>query len=155
MDPSEFRAVLDDRPLHETAASAWCDAADIDVVWWCSEGPAPDEETLDGLPAPLLPMSPIDIAAASREAPADGLRVLILVDAISMLRQAIRLGLPPMRLVVANYISDENGRRLSPEVSLDRDDHRQLAELFALGFEVILQSRPNVTPRPLPHPEAG
>jgi mannose/fructose/N-acetylgalactosamine-specific phosphotransferase system component IIB len=155
MDPSEFRVVLDDRQLHETAVSAWCSAADIDVVWWCSDGPPPDEETLDGLPAPLLPMSPIDIAAASREAPADGLRVLIVIDAIALLGQAVRLGLPPMRLIVASYSSDESGRRLSSEVSLDPSDHRRLADLFALGFEVILQSRPNVTPRPLPLVEAG
>lgn len=155
MDPSEFRVILDDRPLHETAAAAWCDAADIDVVWWCTTAQQTDAETLDSLPAPVLLMSPIDVAAASREAPSDGLRVLILVDDIALLLQAIRLGLPPMRLVVANYSSDANGRRLSPEVSLDPNDHRNLAGLFAQGFELILQSRPNVTPRPLPHPEAS
>ena len=155
MDPSEFRVVLDDRLLHETAAAAWCDAGDIDVVWWCTYAQQTDAETLDSLPAPVLLMSPIDVAAASREAPSDGLRVLILVDDIALLLQTIRLGLPPMRLVVANYSSDANGRRLSPEVSLDPDDHRHLASLFAQGFELILQSRPNVTARPLPHPEAG
>jgi mannose/fructose/N-acetylgalactosamine-specific phosphotransferase system component IIB len=155
MDPSEFRVILDDRPLHETAVAAWCDAADIDVVWWCTTAQSAEAETLDALPAPVLLMSPIDVAAASLEAPTAGLRVLILVDDIATLLQAIRLGLPPMRLVVANYASDANGRRLSPEVSLDLDDHRQLASLFSQGFELILQSRPNVTPRPLPHPEAS
>ena len=155
MDPSEFRVILDDRPLHETAVSAWCDAADIDVVWWCTTAQSAEAETLDALPAPVLLMSPIDVAAASLEAPTAGLRVLILVDDIATLLQAIRLGLPPMRLVVANYSSDANGRRLSPEVSLDPDDHRHLAGLYAQGFELILQSRPNVTARPLPHPEAS
>ena len=155
MDPSEFRVILDDRLLHETAAAAWCDAGDIDVIWWCTTARQADAETLDSLPAPVLLMSPIEVAAASLEAPTAGLRVLILVDDIVTLLQAIRLGLPPMRLVVANFSSESNGRRISPEVSLDPEDHRQLASLFTQGFELILQSRPNVTPRPLPHPEAS
>lgn len=155
MDPSEFRIVLDDRPLHETAVAAWCEAADIDVVWWCSDRPADPEGFHGMLPAPLIAMSAIDVAAASREAPAEGLRVLIVADALPLLMQAIRLGLPPMRLVVAGYASASGARRLSSEVSLDEADHLSLAGLFAQGFEVILQTRPNVTPRPLPMPDAG
>jgi hypothetical protein len=58
MDPSEFRVILDDRPLHETAVAAWCDAADIDVVWWCTTAQSAEAETLDALPAPVLLMSP-------------------------------------------------------------------------------------------------
>ena len=155
MDPSEFRIVLDGRPLHETAVAAWCEAADIDLIWWCSDRPANPEDFHDSLPAPLIPMSPIDVAAASLEAPSEGLRVLIVADALTLLLQAVRRGLPPMRLVVAGYASAHDARRLSPEVSLDTSDHAELAGLFAQGFEVILQTRPNVTPRPLPMPDAG
>lgn len=136
---------VDDRGLSRVSEEIWTPYLDVDVIWTTAELDE-DEELLNGA-VPVLELSAADVAALSSEMTQDAGRVLTLFASLDEVAEAAEFGLPPRRITVVHYLS-EDGVRVAPNVFLSTRDDAIIQSLVARGFGIVLQALPNVTGRP-------
>lgn len=123
-------------------------ALDADVVWFI--GPladGPDDEQAREL-VPVVPLSPMDVAAILAEPSDDESVVLVLFCTAEALRDAAMMGLPAAEVTIVALGGDDATTRLSAEVHVTAADIDALSLVEQRGFTFELQPLPNVTERP-------
>lgn len=137
---------IDDRGLSRPILEFWVPALSIDVIW--TTGKTLDAEIdLNAEGSPALELSPADIAALSSEFTDEQGHVLVVIDSLAALQDAIDFGLEVPEVTIVHHVKT-NGERVGPSASFTREDIRQVEHMARRGLKFFIQPIPNVTARP-------
>lgn len=144
--------VIDDRGLSRPIRELWVHALSIDVIWTTGKTNA-EEIDLNQEASPALELSPADIAALSSEFSDEKGHVLVIIDNLTALQEAVDYGLEINEVTIVHHLSDD-GERVGPGASFSHDDLEIVKGLVRRGLKFFIQPIPNVTARPWKGSEA-
>jgi|GEM_PF-4376534 len=138
--------LIDDRGLSRPIRELWVRALNIDVIWTTGKISA-DEIDLNAETSPALELSPADIAALSSEFTDDKGHVLVVIDSLQSLQEAVDFGLEIDEVTIVHHLNPE-GERIGPNAFFSEEDLEVVKRLVRRGLKFYLQAIPNVTARP-------
>lgn len=144
--------VIDDRGLSRPIRELWVHALNIDVIWTTGTISA-EEIDLAKESSPALELSPADIAALSSEFSDDQGHVLVVIDRLAALQEAIDFGLEIDEVTIVHHLNPE-GERVGPHAFFSAEDLEIVQRLVRRGLKFFIQAIPNVTARPWKGSEA-
>lgn len=143
---------IDDRRLSRPIREIWTEALNIDVIWTTGDGTA-NALDLQEEGSPALELSPADIAALSTEFSDNQGHVLVIIDSLQGLHEAVDYGLEIEEVTIVHHVKP-NGERVGPNASFSTDDLDIVQQLVRQGLKFFIQPIPNVTARPWKGSEA-
>lgn len=137
---------IDDRRLSRPIREIWTEALNIDVIWTTQDGTAQALDFQDEQ-SPALELSPADIAALSTEFSEDQGHVLVIIDSLENLQEAVDYGLDIEEVTIVHHVKPQ-GERVGPNASFSPTDLQIVQRLVRQGLKFFIQPIPNVTARP-------
>lgn len=144
--------VIDDRGLSRPIRELWVHALNIDVIWTTGTISA-EEIDLAKESSPALELSPADIAALSSEFSDEQGHVLVVIDRLDALQEAIDFGLEIDEVTIVHHLNPD-GERVGPHAFFSAEDLEIVQRLVRRGLKFFIQAIPNVTARPWKGSEA-
>lgn len=137
---------IDDRGLSRPIREFWVQTLGIDVIWTTANAPE-DDIDFNEEASPALQLSPADIAALSSEFTDEQGHVLVIMDSMRALQEAVDFGLDIREVTIVHHV-EEDGTRIGPNAAFTDESMRRVEQMARGGLQFFIQPIPNVTARP-------